>query len=248
MLRFPFARPIVPDAGQTVLIHEAAEIAADAYNDEPKFGPATVFSEGSQFGYGRDRAADVMLAFRGTDDPTDAIMDVECYKSSFHDTRVHHGFEKAWKELKPAVWDFMVLTAFQTGKPVTIYGHSLGAAIAALCAMDLADSNIKVAGFTFGQPRVGGWSWLRKWDKVIGHDQWVRVVNHLDIVTRLPTINYFHVGRPAYLQPTDANGQRLWSQWTSKKCKFRISKHDVEDHRMTAYIEAIKGAAEGTQR
>ncbi|MEO1699573.1 MAG: lipase family protein, partial [Planctomycetota bacterium] len=95
------------------------------------------------------RAAGVsFLAFRGTDEPQDWLVNVRARLVEWSEGgRVHEGFARGldalWPGIEPALVDL--------GAPVVAVGHSLGGALATLA---LARGPL-AAAYTFGAPRVG---------------------------------------------------------------------------------------------
>ncbi|CEF69683.1 Lipase, class 3 family-containing protein [Strongyloides ratti] len=71
---------------------------------------------------------------------------------------------------------------------VYVTGHSLGGALAALCAIRIQLENIRNSSdiflYTFGEPRVGSASFAFKFDELIPNS-W-RIVHALDVVPHLP--------------------------------------------------------------
>jgi pimeloyl-ACP methyl ester carboxylesterase len=105
--------------------------------------------------------------------------------------KVHRGFKEALEE----VW-FDLLPYIKKlddkGCKIWITGHSLGAALATLCANRYG----KVQGvYSFGSPRVGNDVFKEKLDVKI-----YRVVNNDDIVARVPPPGaYVHVGELKFI-------------------------------------------------
>jgi triacylglycerol lipase len=105
--------------------------------------------------------------------------------------KVHRGFKEALEE----VW-LDLLPHFQQldrkGCKIWMTGHSLGAALATLCASRYGD----VQGiYTFGSPRVGDDGFKDKFDVNA-----YRVVNNDDIVARVPPPGvYTHVGELKFI-------------------------------------------------
>eukprot|EP00658_Telonema_sp_P-2_P013727 TRINITY_DN15204_c0_g1_i1.p1 TRINITY_DN15204_c0_g1~~TRINITY_DN15204_c0_g1_i1.p1 ORF type:complete len:288 (-),score=54.07 TRINITY_DN15204_c0_g1_i1:272-1135(-) len=119
---------------------------------------------------------------------------------------VHAGFDATWKGLKP-----QVLTALDTLPPGPVYvtGHSLGAALATLCAIDLA-TEFKVqpaAVMTVGQPRVGDTNFAAFYHSKV-HSHW-RATHHRDPIPHLPYqwMGYEHVSTEVYY-PSDKGAER----------------------------------------
>lgn len=79
---------------------------------------------------------------------------------------------------------------------VVVTGHSRGAALAALCALDLQYNfpYLDVEAYLFGCPRIGNAAFSRSYDKRVCKT--VRVQNGNDFVTKLPPafMGYRHVG------------------------------------------------------
>jgi len=105
--------------------------------------------------------------------------------------KVHRGFKEALEE----VWlDLLPYIRQLDGKGCSIWmtGHSLGAALATLCAGRYGN----VQGvYTFGSPRVGNEVFKEKFDV-----NTYRIVNNDDIVTRVPPAGaYVHVGELKFI-------------------------------------------------
>ncbi|MCU1329273.1 MAG: lipase class 3 [Bryobacterales bacterium] len=115
--------------------------------------------------------------------------------------KVHDGFGKALG----AVWGTIGVLPERLqnlgNKSVWITGHSLGGALAELCAARaVIDAGIPVQGvYTFGQPRVGDGTFATAVENAIG-DRIFRHVNHRDIVPRVPGFGmlYRHYGTQIY--------------------------------------------------
>jgi predicted lipase len=110
---------------------------------------------------------------------------------------IHRGFERQWDIVRSTV--FSALSVIPDGSEVTICGHSLGGAMAALGAMDiatnLADRKFKLSVFTVGSPRPGTWTFARQFEGAV-HDA-IRLTNEGDPVPGVPPawMAYSHVGR-----------------------------------------------------
>lgn len=105
--------------------------------------------------------------------------------------KVHQGFKEALKE----VWfDLLpyITKLDRKGCKIWVTGHSLGAALATLCAVRYG----KVQGvYSFGSPRVGNDVFKENFDVRI-----YRIVNNDDIVARVPPPGaYVHVGELKFI-------------------------------------------------
>ena len=139
---------------------------------------------------------DCFIVARGTE-PTkweDIAADAKAWTVACEIGRVHSGFERnvdlVWPELERHIHD--------NHRPVWFAGHSLGGAMAAVCAVRCKLSQIPSspqAIFSYGAPRVGNRpyaSFLK-----IKHYRWV---NNNDLVPRIPPriLGYHHMGREIY--------------------------------------------------
>jgi triacylglycerol lipase len=95
------------------------------------------------------------------------------------------------------------------GFSVTITGHSLGAALATLLALDLsAHSKFPLKVYTLASPRVGDLTFHNVFDTTILNA--FRVVNRLDIVPKTPPPPlYIHVGDESELIPSGQVNQTI---------------------------------------
>jgi triacylglycerol lipase len=143
----------------------------------------------------RDKA--VILAFAGTDPGIwqNLVTDFTPVPQAGSD--IHDGFRVAAAAAQPQI-DRAVELCRQSGKPLFITGHSLGAALAALAALSASNAGMPPrAVYTFGMPRVGGPLFGVSYGdlgKVI-----YRLVHGLDLVARVPPprllTGFHHVGR-----------------------------------------------------
>ena len=78
---------------------------------------------------------------------------------------VHKGFYDAWELLKPDLLKFY--KELGCGKrSLRVSGHSMGAAMAALAAFEMAGNGTALAEvYTMGQTRVGNKAWVEEFEK-----------------------------------------------------------------------------------
>ncbi|XP_049383980.1 phospholipase A1-II 1-like isoform X2 [Solanum stenotomum] len=93
---------------------------------------------------------------------------------------------------------------------ITVTGHSLGASLATLNAVDIAFNKINkasngkefpVTAFVFASPKVGDVNFLDAFSK-LKHLHILRIHNLLDIVPKYPPIGYFDVGQEIMIDTT----------------------------------------------
>jgi triacylglycerol lipase len=83
-----------------------------------------------------------------------------------------------------------VLKKRSSRKRLMITGHSLGGALATLCAIDVA-ANSKFHApivYTIGSPRVGDAAFCNAFNRKVKYS-W-RIYNEVDLVTRVPPVTY----------------------------------------------------------
>lgn len=154
----------------------------------------------------------VVIAFRGTASLKNAVSDMQVWRMryppgqgsawTFTAPRVHGGFLKSYQtaqfnERLIARVEHILYRCRQPkegdppgGRRVKVYvtGHSLGGALATLCAYDIkkrcpyAERLIDVSCYTFGAPRTGNHAWVHASDAAV-RDSW-HVINQDDAVTR----------------------------------------------------------------
>lgn len=245
----------IPMADMTFLRRSLvlAELAVIAYNDEAEakraaeaigFDECELFDQNGAQAYRFRNPHDVIFACRGTEpnEWNDLHADARASMvlvSTFG--RVHSGFNTEVDD----IWPLMEKLLEDNSRPAWFCGHSLGAAMATICAYRCQTSPIWTNPrelHTFGSPRVGCKKYINH--AKITHYRWVQ---NNDIVTRVPPawLGYRHGGNEIYI---DRNGRikRLTGLWRSRDRwrgflkGLRIGKFDLlTDHSMRLYAENI---------
>lgn len=140
------------------------------------------------------------ITFRGSDSLTDWKHDLSFWKmeipydNTSSKIRVHSGFLRGYK--CPAVRDRIQRLIDGSVRHIRVMGHSYGAALAILCAIDLEyhfpDKDFEV--LVFGCPRVGNRAFKKSYNSRVFKT--IRVENGNDIVTKVPAASwgFRHVG------------------------------------------------------
>jgi hypothetical protein len=123
-----------------------ALLAQEAYTAVPDIGQIDSASRAIV----RQTAAGLAVAFRGSDNKACWEADFDAFPMDVDGIgKLHRGIWRAWGGMSDAV-----LTAID-GKPVTLVGHSLGGALALMCAIQMTVSgNPPAAVWGFEPPRI----------------------------------------------------------------------------------------------
>jgi triacylglycerol lipase len=235
-----------------------AELSMISYNDEDEarracdiigFDDITFYDrDGSQaFRFRNDN--DCVVACRGTEpnEWNDIKADANAASVLAETTgKVHRGFKQEVDDL----WPMLETALLNNEQPLWFCGHSLGGAMATICAgrcfLSHINSNPEQL-YSYGSPRVGN----NRYVNYVKLDHF-RYVNNNDIVTRVPPIllGYRHCGQEVYLnrngeiqQIGHINRRRdRWKGFLSGLMKWKIDHFD--DHSIHRYIDAILAAVE----
>lgn len=239
-----------------------AELAMIAYNDEAEakraaeaigFSEANLLDRDGSQAYLFRNAHDIVFACRGTE-PTE-WNDIQADASATMAVvgalgKVHSGFNREVDDLWPLLEEMLRGNTL----PVWFCGHSLGAAMATICAYRCKTSAIAKDPHelhTFGSPRVGCKRYIRH--AQVHHFRWV---HNNDIVTRVPPawMGYRHGGDEVYL---DRRGRirKLTGVWRSRDrwrglirglLKWKLDW--LADHSIQQYAQHIAAAVDKETR
>ena len=148
------------------------------------------------------------ICARGTTSLMDWMCDAEVEQTVFKDCnqqaigRVHAGFNRQFVGLFK-VFDDQIMKHMRAGGKLLCTGHSLGAAIATIAALNYASAFPAQVWFAdFGGPRAGDAVFARAFDRAV--QLRLRVKNAADpVVSVVPPVGYVHVGAEVHLGPTD---------------------------------------------
>lgn len=159
--------------------------------------------DSSMIGYVASDGEVTVVVFRGTDNDVDWIVNLVAGSTQTPRGPIHKGFHNAYQPLKPQI---VKLVKAANSKNLWITGHSLGGALAVVCAYDLIENEkLEVDGvITFGQPMVAKPQLANHLDTVL-LGKFAHYVNRNDIVARVPP-NFSHCGRLVWF--TDSGVKR----------------------------------------
>ena len=195
--------------------------------------------------------AHAVVVFRGTE-PTE-LSDIKADRNALQSKSfsgkgdVHAGFQGEINKL----WDDLTFTlADLPHRQLKITGHSLGAAMATICASRLVrDFNVD-ALYTFGSPRVGDRRWVRNLSNIVHY----RVVNNNDMVCKVPfwIMGYRHHGVLCYVNHYGNVRRMTWwqrvkDQWRGRLAAWRNKEpfDGIRDHDINAYARKMKNVVLG---
>ena len=186
-------------------IIKSLNLAASAYRDIQPYtrSKALKMIEDHENGihcFIRKKDDTLWITFRGTDSLREWLSNLTFWKKTIPydnmetEIRVHTGFLNTYKTKN--VRDVILDAIEEDVHCVKISGHSRGAALAVLCAVDIQynyqDRDIEV--ILFGCPRVGNNAFVKSYNKRV--NKTIRVENSNDFVTKMPFpfMGYRHVG------------------------------------------------------
>lgn len=234
-----------------------AELSMIAYNDQDEAGRAgeaigladvTFYDRDGSQAYRLRNDHDCVIVCRGTEPNqwNDIRADANA-TSVVAETigRVHGGFKQEVDDL----WPMLETALMGNDQPLWFCGHSLGGAMATICAgrcmLSHINSNPRQL-YTYGSPRVGDKTYVN-----YVHLDHFRFVHNNDIVTRMPPVfmGFRHAGREIYI---DRHGQLRNAGWLGKQrdrwkgflrglMSFKID--HLCDHSIHAYIDALNQEA-----
>ena len=189
---------------------------------------------------------DVVIIFRGTEPNqwSDVKADLKTFKSTsmYKDGFVHGGF----KDEVDKVWDEIDTTiSVMEDRQIHVTGHSLGGAMATICAKRLSEEYENVhCLYTYGSPRVGNPKWCRS--HKVSH---YRFQNNNDMVCKVPfwIMGYRHHGTNVYM---NYKGKVVKLRWWRRmidsmrgrlRALFKFQLFDgIYDHDISTYANRLK--------
>ncbi|KAA8490758.1 Lipase [Porphyridium purpureum] len=149
--------------------------------------------------------------------------------------RVHGGFADAYISVRDEVAVLVQVLLAIKQRPVFVTGHSLGGALATLCAYHLSkvcseSVREKLVLVTCGSPRVGNFFFNRRFKERVPN-AW-RIHVERDPVPRVPKAPYMHVGTQVILR---VDGEIVADPGIVEELHFKRQRIKVAHHRMWIY-------------
>lgn len=232
------------------LVSECADWALLAYDRSGDPNPYIHLLRDAQGirGFVLETSLSVIVSIRGTASIPDALTDAKVFKVPFDEdpkllvhAGCHEEYEIVWPEIKPFL---------KPSKHLVFTGHSLGAGIATLLIWKTVRTlRFMPDGVTFGSLRVMTPEAAEVFDRDV--PSMTRVVHNLDVVPRVPKIDYAHVGKLLHLTDRgrvigDYKGGCLesffWHLWMDgRKIGSDFTGVAYENHHMPTYVTCVNG-------
>eukprot|EP01062_Namystynia_karyoxenos_P050703 TRINITY_DN3957_c0_g1_i1.p1 TRINITY_DN3957_c0_g1~~TRINITY_DN3957_c0_g1_i1.p1 ORF type:complete len:1184 (+),score=292.62 TRINITY_DN3957_c0_g1_i1:139-3690(+) len=202
------------------------------------------------------------IVFRGTDNRSNVGVDASFWRERWDlmsedsvpgaaavglctDPLIHGGFLRLWLRIEEVVMHALRNALARFCPTVTyITGHSLGGALATVCAYTARrrlEVTVPLVVYTFGAPLMGNAAFQQRYNARVPNT--FRVVNELDIVTRLglPCVTNLHIGREVAV---DRAGhivvEPTWIERCLNPAKRGASLHA---HGLSRYSDALNAVA-----
>jgi len=186
-----------------------------------------------------------LIVIRGTANVENVVVDVsiKLVKDDFAQAMLHEGFSYSARSVLQILSD-----ALDKNTPIDITGHSLGGAVALILGMYLDSAHYRVDRiYTYGQPKVTNIPGSLRFS----HLNILRFVTADDLIPLVPPLDpldlenidiYWHVGEEVILLP-GPNYSRIGvlnsMMRATKIFTNKLSEKNLQQHRMTSYLEAI---------
>jgi len=203
--------------------------------DTDTFGYAAIVNDGSK--------NQLVVAFRGTQPQclenwiTNLNMElVPLNSSNPKGPQVHQGYYSAYNAIRSQLVNALtsLMNQCPTCNTTVVTGHSLGGALAEICALDLATmgkfGNIQLV--TFGEPRPGDPAFAYLVDSKISVVNRWRVTNQRDIVVHIPprAVGYWHYA-PEVWFANDITHFKICDQTGEDvSCSISVWADSITDH------------------
>lgn len=226
------------------MISYHSEQLVNLYANQLNFEKVIFYEKDGSQAYSFINETDHVIACRGTEpnEWNDLKADIDATAALAETVgRVHRGFKQEVDDIWPVIEESIK----NNRKNLWFTGHSLGGAMATICASRCLLSHIYSAPEqiqTFGSPRVGNMTYINH-TKV----DYMRWVNNNDIVTRVPPVwtGYRHAGTKMYLNSqgkltTPTVPQLAQDRWKGFISGLRNGTIDYfSDHQISVYVDYI---------
>ena len=230
-------------------IPDEDRILANLRKDDPKFISISGVDKNSAQAALIEHEDYLCMAFRGTDEFSDWLDNINAFSTKELFGEFHRGFWNSVEDVwRPINKKFRYLQK-KNKRPLFITGHSLGGAMATIAAAKLIHEDKPFTSvYTFGQPRALSRETAQTFN-VECKSRFFRFHNNNDIVTRVPArlMGYSHVGSYLYITEEKEIHQEVgfWFKFLDQiegviKDIKESGFDSIKDHDMNEYLKAIK--------
>lgn len=189
---------------------------------------------------------DVVVCFRGTESLGDWLVDLKITNTKRPYGHIHKGFFEAYQLVEPTIAKYFQ-TAAASGKRLWLTGHSLGAALATVAALEMPQTAALAGIYTFGQPRCVDWKSGTFGKEKFGQ-LFCRFVNDDDLVTRVPP-HFWHFGNLVHF---DSRGdvQRVSADLETvgvEEPALTVPEFEAVKQQIRAVRESVKASSIGNE-
>ena len=173
----------------------------------------------------------IVISFRGSQQLKDWLNDFNAwhkvipYGNTDSKIKVHQGFLKCYKSVRGEILQFVQKNKYNYPN-VCVTGHSLGGALALLCAVDIQYNNpdLKLVVYTSGAPSVGNYAFARSYNQRVADT--TRTYARGDIVTKCPPWWFGPRIRNTHVETANPIGPNDF--WVGLKYFFKVGRKFAE--------------------
>ncbi|MFK7914975.1 MAG: hypothetical protein AB8B93_13745 [Pseudomonadales bacterium] len=179
-------------------------------------------------------AARHFIAFRGTDEIADWLTNFSLWRTRTAIGAIHAGYYRTCQAMLPG----LVQELSRLDKlPLTFTGHSLGGALASISGLYLnLEQQVPLGIYTFGQPRVGGRSFVRTINERYS-ERYFRFVHGADAIASWGMRNREYAGTLCYF---DYRGRLVVDRESRSIPKVGLHFHRMAQYRYLLRLNQLK--------
>ena len=184
----------------------------------------------------------MLVSFRGTQQPKDWLTDFNAwhtvipYGNFESNIRVHQGFLRCYKSVRGSILSLIAKHRIDINS-IFVIGHSLGGALATLCAVDIQYNypKIDLHAYVSGSPKVGNKAFAKSYNKRVPDT--TRTYMRRDVVPKMPPFwflkrisgGFKHVNKGYAIGPNSFwEGIKFFFSTSKTNFAANLSNHSIE--------------------